>query len=419
MRGWVAGLAVTLLSANAIGVADDLPREVLLLARFKPVIREILSHLPDYTCLETIQRYGFERHGVDFKPLDTVEVEVSTVGKQELVAWPGATRFDETPATLFGAGGMTSTGLFATHARVVFLSDTTIVRYHGQERIDDNLAERYDFRVPQVWSGYKVSSYGVTALVGTHGSFWIDPESLELLRLEVQPDQLPPELYLRSSTTDIDYARMRVAASDVLLPQTARVITTLESGDVLRNNIEFSHCRAYAAESAIRFDMPETAPAAVTATRHIDLPARLDVTIELETAIDPATAKVGQPIRGHLVADVRRKGKLIVPKGAVATGRIRAFARLRPPETGVELTLEFVELEWEGAHAEFYAEMVDSASIRNADDVAAKPRRLIPGTGVVKTRGRLAPGYKMTWHTIQPNSRSGVGRPAKVGRITV
>jgi hypothetical protein len=61
--------------------------------------------------------------------------------------------------------------------------------------------------------------------------------------------------------------------------------------------------------------------------RRVDLPADLKVSIELETAIDSATAHVGDPLRGHVARDVSRKGNTIIPKGAIATGRIRRIER--------------------------------------------------------------------------------------------
>ena len=212
------------------------------------------------------------------------------------------------------------TGLFAVHARTVFLSDTTIIRYHGDEEIGGHPAARYDFRVPQAWSGYQIQANGTSAIVGTKGSFWIDPTSLELIRMEVQADEIPAMLGIESSVARIDYARMRIGDSDVLLPQSAQLETVRSSGDAWRNSMEFSHCRGYRAESSIRFDMPETSPQSVpTPARLLDLPAGLTVPIELQTAIDSTTAHVGDLLSGRVTEDVRRKGKgkTIVPKGAV------------------------------------------------------------------------------------------------------
>jgi len=426
MRRVSAGAVLWFLAGIAVN-ADDLPKEVVRLARFKQAVRETLSQIPNYTCLESIQRYGFEHHGRAFQPLDTVQVEISNLGDKEILSWPGARRFAENSVSDFAAGGMMSSGVFALHARTVFLADTTTIQYHGEEEFAGHMASRYDFRVPQAWSGYQIHTNGLNVTVGTRGSFWIDAESLELLRLEVRADDPPPSLGIENHVTVIEYARARIGEADVLLPQSARVLTTRVSGDALRNDIEFSHCREFVADSTIHFDIPAaSAVAASPAVRQVDVPGGLTITIELQTAVDAASAKVGQLLSGRVVDDVRRKGQLIVPKGALATGRIRSFSRVRSPEPGIELTVEFEELAWEGAHAQFYAEMqsvpagdsllampaidgglptVPSSSGSAAMTGVAGPQ--IPGTAVLhlKTQFRLKPGFRMSWRTLEPNVR--------------
>ena len=340
-------------AAYALAAPGDLPREILLLAHFKQRIRETLARTPNYTCLETVQRYGFEHHGVAFKPLDSIMLEISNVGDKEMLAWPGARKFDEASVADFAAGGMLGSGIFALHARNVFLHDTSIIKWHGDEEIAGRLLARYDFRVPQAWSGYQLRQKGVTATAGTHGSFWIDPDSLDLVRMQVWTDDLPPEMLMESSVTAIDYAPMHIGESDITLPQSAQMVTVAISGDAWRNEIAFGHCHEYRTDTAIRFDMPEeTQRAKATPTKtSLFLPAGLTVTIALNTGIGSRTSHVGDPITGRVMEDVRRKGKgpAIVPKGAIATGRIRGLMRISKPEPAIDLAIEIAELEWEDA----------------------------------------------------------------------
>jgi hypothetical protein len=175
----------------------------------------------------------------------------------------------------------------------------------------------------------------------------------------------------------------------------------LFTGDARRNDIEFSHCREYRTDSSIRFDMPETQPQS-SAARLLDLPAGLVVAVELQTAIDSATAHVGDQLSGRVTDDVRRKGEIIIPKGALVTGRIRNLTRVRSPEPAFDLTIELAEVEWANTRAEFYGEL-----LRESGKAAATTAR-IPGTGVLHMTGaqfRIAPGFKMRWRTLEPNQR--------------
>src|SRR5580765_1594238 len=69
--------------------ADDLPPGVLLLSRIKRHVREDLGRLPDYTYLQTAQRY----HGPADKPAaqsrDVVRLEVLYAGDKEMYGAPG------------------------------------------------------------------------------------------------------------------------------------------------------------------------------------------------------------------------------------------------------------------------------------------------------------------------------------------
>jgi len=416
-------------TATLEGAPHDLPRETTLLAQFKPKIRLVLSQVPNYTCLETIQRSLEKRRAKAFIPLDSMHLEVSMLADKELLAWPGAHRFEELDLSSFAAGGLLGSGVFASLATGVFLHDTATITGHGGEELAGRPVTRFDYRVPAESSGYRIQTKDSSAKVAIAGSFWIDPVSLELVRLEVRADDLPAALGILRTVTTIDYAPMRVADSNILLPQAAQMILTQLNGDVNRNDIQFSHCHEYLAESSIRFDTSNTAPGASAQPRQtIDLPAGLIVPIELETVIDSDTAHVGDLLRGHVTSDVRQKGKTIIPKGALATGRVRAIQRQHTPENVVNLTIEIAELEWENWRAQFYGEFLSSASARDGDsslinlpnkemgvpDVVASmttPREIvygaaIPGTGVLHMAGkrfRIASGFRMEWRTLEPN----------------
>jgi hypothetical protein len=164
----------------------------------------------------------------------------------------------------------------------------------------------------------------------------------------------------------------------------------------------------------------------------VDLPAGLEVSIELETAIDSTTVHVGDPLRGHVRSDVRQKAKTIIPKGAIVTGRIRGLERLRTPEPAIDLTIELAELSWENTRAEFYGELLPKPPEQARDapfkapmmngrmssiphGAAANPVAgagagsvQIPGTGVLQmtgTRFQIPSGFRMNWRTLEPNGR--------------
>ena len=85
------------------------------------------------------------------------------------------------------------------------------------------------------------------------GSFWADPETFELLRVEIHADDIPPTLPIRDVVTRLEYARMRIGERDIMLPQSSELqmyrLDRSESLDIF----DFTHCRSYHAESTIAF----------------------------------------------------------------------------------------------------------------------------------------------------------------------
>ena len=68
------------------------------------------------------------------------------------------------------------------------------ITYVGEVTKNKQRLLQWDYEVPQLLSGYLLRVGSHEAIVGYHGSFWADPKTLDLLRLEVQADEIPPQL---------------------------------------------------------------------------------------------------------------------------------------------------------------------------------------------------------------------------------
>src|SRR5215469_1385219 len=129
-------LLVALFGARAQIGPDGLPPGVLLLSRIKRHVREQLTRLPDYTCLETSQRYqrGAGPKEV-LKPLDTMRLEVLDSGDKELYAPPGARNFQTEHPGEFTHAGLSGTGVFSLALRNLMVNDNGLFQYRGEERL--------------------------------------------------------------------------------------------------------------------------------------------------------------------------------------------------------------------------------------------------------------------------------------------
>jgi hypothetical protein len=248
--------AAALLCAAALAAQSELPREVVLLKRIREHMKTRLQQVPNYTCLETVERSEQVSNAAKFKPVDTVRIEVAEVDGKELFARPGK-KFDETNPSAFAKGGFMANGLFALHSKALFIDDTARFTYAGEDEIDGRKLVRYDYQVAQQVSGYRIVVPGRQAVVGYHGSFWSDPQTLDTLHFRLIAEDIPVAIGVTDAGVDIDYQNVKIRRAEALLPKRADMIATGSSGIRLRNVTTFSNCKHYGSESVLTFDSAE------------------------------------------------------------------------------------------------------------------------------------------------------------------
>ncbi len=358
----IVGIAFALtFSAAAQDVAPD------ALARIKIHMRNELSSLPNYTCLESITRFQSEVRR-RLEPLDRAHVEIVYSGHQEWYGLPGARSLSAESPRQFVGGGMMGTGAFAITLGNI-LSGAATITFRGQELLDGKIALKYDYLLRALVNRFRISLPGGSGIVGQQGSFWADPSSLDFVRLESNASEIPPTLPLTFASVNLNYARVRIGDRDVLAPQRADLHMAQSGGEEAFDRLEFTHCRVFLAQSSVSFEPepqgPEKTPsakAALPSAPAVDdqIPEGLLITGQLTTPITEKDA-VGKPIEARVMRDVRAKGKVLIPSGSLVRGRIR---RLEPDsgegtETGaLLLALEFTDVEAGGEQLPFYADLL-------------------------------------------------------------
>ena len=405
---WFIAICLTL----TLGAADQ-PSDSGQLARFQEKVRQDLTGIPNYTCLETIERERREPHASAFKRVDTVRLEVSSVSGKELFAWPGARRFEDRELKSLVTSGTIGTGMYAMFAHNLFVERKGLLQYGAEEMLAGRKSVRYDFHLSQQEAGFQVAIGNASAMVAARGSFWYDPGSLDLIRLDVYGYELPYSLRLEEAVFRTTYVRTHIGDADALLPKRSELTLAHFSGEASRNAIEFSKCREYQTESTISFDAPPASlpEAPNPQVREVDLPVGLLVPVALDTAIDSKTASVGDTLHGRVAEEVRYQGALVAPRGALATGHIRKLVH-NSSAAPFAVGIEFSELEWEGAHATMFAVLADvdrksAGAHRPITYYDGHTNKVlidggIPGAGIFYIDAaafRILPGFHMLWRT--------------------
>jgi hypothetical protein len=376
MKGATFPLTAVILAGMAI--PQDLPPGVLLLSRAKNRVKEELQHLTNISCLETVQREHQPPKG-KMRPLDTVRLEVLTNGGKELFASPGDGKFSEGHPISYVGSGMLGNGVFGLYLKDILLNESVSDEYKAEEEIGGRRLARYDYRLPLMWSGESIHILEGSGKVGLHGSYWVDPQTYDVVRLELTADDIPPTLPIAEAVTNISYARTRLADNlVVLLPESAEVRIAKFSGEISYNRMEFTHCRVFGAESKLSFGAPDAAEQMPRfGVSSIDdtlrpLPDGLQITVKLRSRISGGMA-VGALIDGVVAANVSMKRKVVIAAGSPVRGRIRRLEHYTDPFPHYVVALEFTEVDLEGIRYRFYADPVEIEPVAGVEQLLSVP----------------------------------------------
>jgi hypothetical protein len=424
-------LAAALLLIAASATAQGLAAETELLARIRSHMREEFSHVTNYTCLESTARFHAEaaaqgKTRSKLGPLDTVRLGIVYTNHREWYSSPGDRSFSLDNPVAFIGGGMIGNGFFAMTINNLFLSDEATFTYRGKQDWGARVAYQYDFRLPRLGGGLKVSLFGGVGTVGEEGSFWADGQSLDLIRVVADAVEIPTYLPLNRMTLSVNYARALIGGYRGLLAQAADLYMLKTTGEEYYNHLEYTHCHEFSAESSLRFDAesePATAPpptdgAKVLASDKVSAVAPfLPITLRLTTPITDGSA-VGTLIEARVAGNVLQKGKIVVPDGPAVRGQIRRMDQYKEGADFI-VGLEFTEASVDGGTLRFYADFLkmdprpgirpslsETTIVKSTRGFQVRPQTItlpeLPGVASFFVHGRpftIASGFRTYWRT--------------------
>jgi hypothetical protein len=381
---------------------SDLPPEARALAEVKQRMSAFLARVPDYTCVETIDRSVQKSASEPAYSTDRLRVDIAYINNKEVYSWPGAGSFEEKRLADLVGNGMISDGDFALHTGNIFARDGAQISFGGDEQLLGRKAARYDYRIPSLSSAWTLRSASEARPVGTRGSFWIDRDRLDLLRLELDAQNIPPDLPIHAVHVRIDYSRVRVGGVDISIPQSSETLLDDAAGARYLNHVDFTGCREYHVQSAISFDTESQNPETKTRMlQNVTVPSNLLLPLRLDQPIDSGTAAQGDLVVAKVERDVRTNDGFLVPRGALVKGRIRRMEKFDQPRSHWVLAIELTAIEFDNRAGEM------AGTLEHIDPVRATKvqlvRALSPGVGALRIDGgafRLDRGFHMQWLTV-------------------
>ncbi len=369
------GRSLFALGVVSLLLGQPMTPESILIGRARYHMIETLRRIPNYTCLETIERSTRRADSKRASIIDALRLEVAVVDGKELFSWPGERQFKERDLRELAPGGAIGNGNFALHAKSVFGGGYVTFKFRGRELRNGREVARFDYDVPQNFSGYQIRVGDASAVVAYHGQVVIDANTLDVIDLEVVADDLPLILMLKRASDFMHYGRQRIGDGDFLLPLSSEMSMVGIDGAESRNKVSFSGCRQYSGESVVRFDEVEPTYGDVAAPTVPRLPTELPAELLIEASLDESflleKAATGDPLQLTVRSDARRRKVTIVPKGAKIRARVGDIDRraVRGYNSGVGIIL--VEIEYQGQIVPLKATVEEGGYISNRSGIYA------------------------------------------------
>jgi hypothetical protein len=332
-----------------------------------------LASMPNFVCVDSIERSLWVPHDQQFRPLDRIHLEVTRVDGSDRFAWLGNSVFQSrNPVAMIGYGASMG-GEFSDTRALIFKNTPTKISYAGRVTMDGLPALRYQYDDPQRALG--VSNRDQFAFTAARGSFWVDPETLDLLQIDIEGYDIPSKVAVRSTSDSTKYWRVLIGSRTVLLPHGSEFRLMEEDGVLSRNLSVFSNCREYAAESAVTFDSsPELLPP-LHPDENPHVQPGLQLQLVLDKNLDAGKAVVGDAVHAHVL-----QGAGDVPRGARVYGRVTRIINFDDriplpspahspgtPKWGqhsgeVLIQIELLKIEYRHSSAPFVARLIDLES---------------------------------------------------------
>src|SRR5580700_8372322 len=216
--------------------------------KIRQKMADSLNSTPDFICSVSIERT--ERMGKEhLTGLPALHLDAGIINGKELYALPSTDGDQALLRKVLALYGRAGTGSFAMYARAVFFTAAATFYDGPEETKDGRTLSRLDFAMPREVSHYALLVAGQPMELGYSGSIWTDPRNLEVARLFLQADAIPPDVGIKAVTQTIEYGHTSIRGFSQLVPVASDLTLQELSGRELRITEHFSDCQAHLPKS--------------------------------------------------------------------------------------------------------------------------------------------------------------------------
>lgn len=283
---------------------------------------------------------------------DHLHVELSLFGGRDMFSWPGGGSFDSASLSALVNFGATLSGVLGAFDVNVLLDekDRKLSRFQRSFADFGTTVAEYSYSVPAERSDLIVpGSNDSHAGIPYEGLFFLDTATGDLRRLAVQISKFPASARIAQGAISTDYGPRVIAEASAFVPVMSTMRLLFDNGQLAINVMQYSNCHEFQAESTLHFtDLSDGSEHHENQSLSQELPplpkSRL-LKLALDTPIDSANTAAGDLIHAHVTKALRGKdGRVVLPEGTVAEGRVLRLVTYAYPYDAVELIVKFSAL---------------------------------------------------------------------------
>lgn len=208
--------------------------------------------LPDFICVQRMERAQSPNLGQKWKADETVLAEVLMVDDQESYQniTIGGEPYD---GKMMDISGTRSAGEYGTVLWNLF-DERSKAKYRsqGEETIRGREALIYTFHIQKPQAQWRIVANNREIMPSYSGRVWLEKKTGRALRIEMEALQLPPDYPISSAELEIDYDDVTIGERTYLLPVESGGLSCMTGGATcIRNQLFWTQHRRFEATSSV------------------------------------------------------------------------------------------------------------------------------------------------------------------------
>jgi len=243
--------------------APDLLEQKRVLAEVTEAAQSYVQSLPNFICTQVTRRHIDPTRTETWKSDGVIQEQLSYVDHHEDYKVVMVNDRLVTGLTHDKIGGNRSSGEFGSMLEDIFDSSSN-AKFEWQRwaTLRGRRMHVFSFTILKPYSRYSIrdDTSGQTIVPGYHGLIYADRDTLKVMRITMECDDIPASFAVHEASEILDYDFVTISGEKFLLPLKADLRFRGDRA-LVWNEIEFRLYRKFSTDAVITFDAPDAIPA--------------------------------------------------------------------------------------------------------------------------------------------------------------